>query len=44
VCGNGLKLPTSRIDDAVLKVIDGRPAVVMPVVDGVDIVACERTR
>jgi site-specific DNA recombinase len=38
VCGNGLRLPLDRIDDAVLRTLAGdvlRPRVVMAVVDGV---------
>jgi len=38
VCGNGLKIPIDRIDDAVLGTLAGdvlRPAVVMAIVDGV---------
>src|SRR5262249_44599184 len=38
VCGNSLRLPITRIDDAVLKTLAGdvlRPAVAMAVVDGV---------
>ena len=37
VCGNGLRLPRDRIDNAVLKTLAGdvvRPAVVMAIVDG----------
>jgi Recombinase zinc beta ribbon domain len=38
ICGNGLRLPIDRVDDAVLKALGGevlRPAVVMAVLDGV---------
>src|SRR5262249_48435201 len=38
VCGNALRLPISRVDDAVLKTIAGdllRPPVIMAVVNGV---------
>jgi site-specific DNA recombinase len=38
VCGNGLRLPIGRVDDAVLQTLGGdvlRPAVVMAVIDGV---------
>ena len=38
VCGNGLKIPIDRLDDAVLTTLAGdvlRPAVIMAVVDGV---------
>jgi site-specific DNA recombinase len=38
VCGNGLRIPIDRVDDAVLRTLAGdvlRPAVVMGVIDGV---------
>ena len=38
VCGNGLKMPIDRVDDAVLRTLGGdvlRPAVILAVVDGV---------
>ena len=38
VCGNGLRVPLGRVDDAVLTALAGnvlRPAVVMAVIDGV---------